>query len=166
MLNPEARFTQDQVRQIIAYGRERHIDVIPCLELYGHLHDLFRIEKYADLSDFPHGGEFNPSNPKVKALLSDWVDQFAQLFPSAFVHIGFDETWEIDKAAKQEGIGATPAKLFIAQLNNVANRFEQHGRRVMAWGDIMVKYPDIVAQLPPGIIAGAWYYAATPDPGI
>ena len=164
LLNPEARFTQDQVRQIIAYGRDRHIDVVPCLELFGHLHDLFRIEKYSDLSDFPHGGEFNPSNPKVKALLSDWIDQYAQLFPSRFVNIGFDETWEIDKAAKKEGVGATPAKLFIEQLNTVANGFEQHGRRVMAWGDIMVKFPDIVAQLPPGIIAGAWSYTATPDP--
>jgi hypothetical protein len=164
LLNPDARFTQDQIRQIIAYGRERHIDVIPCLELYGHLHDLFRIEKYADLADFPHGGEFNPSNPKVKALLSDWVDQFVQLFPSAFVHIGFDETYQIEKAAKQEGAGVTPARLFIEQLNNVANRFEQHGRRVMVWGDIIVKYPDIVAQLPPDIIAVPWYYNATPDP--
>jgi hypothetical protein len=164
LLNPEARFTQDQIREIIAYGRERHIDVIPCLELYGHLHELFRIEKYADLADFPHGGEFNPSNPAVKALLDDWVDQFVQLFPSAFVHIGFDETWQIEKAAKKEGVRATPAKLFVEQLNNVANRFEQHGRRVMAWGDIMVKYPEIVAQLPPDIIAVPWYYEATPDP--
>ena len=164
LLNPQARFTQDQMRQIIAYGRDRHIDVIPCLELFGHMHDLFRIEKYSELSDFPHGGEFNPANPKVKALLYDWIDQYAQLFPSGFVNIGFDETWEIDKAAKRLGIGGTPAKLFIEQLNTVAQGFEQHGKRVMAWGDIMVKFPDIVTQLPPGIIAGAWYYEATPDP--
>ena len=164
LLHPEARFTQNQVRQIIAYGRERHIDVIPCLELYGHLHELFRIEKYAELADLPHGGEFNPGNPKVRALLNDWVDQFSQLFPSAFVHIGFDETWQIAQAAKQQGAGATPAKLFIEQLNTVANGFEQHGRRVMAWGDIMVKFPDIVSQLPPRIIAVPWYYEATPDP--
>jgi hypothetical protein len=164
LLNPAARFTQEQVRQIIAYGRERHIDVIPCLELFGHLHDFFRIEKYADLSDFPHGGEFNPANPKVKAVLSDWINQYTKLFPSKFVNIGFDETWEIDKAAKKLGMGGTPAKLFIEQLNTVAEGFEQHGKRVMAWGDIMVKFPDIVAQLPPGIIAGAWYYEATPDP--
>jgi hexosaminidase len=164
LLNPTGRFTQDQVRRIVAYGRERHIDVIPCLELYGHLHDLFRIEKYSDLADFPHGGEFNPSNPKVMALLADWVDQFAELFPSPFGHIGFDETWAIEKAAKQQGAGATPAKLFIQQLNNVAHLFEQRGKRVMAWADIMVKYPEIVSQLPPSIIAVAWYYEAAPDP--
>lgn len=164
LLNPQARFTQEQVRQIIAYGRARHIDVIPCLELFGHMHDLFRIEKYSDLSDFPHGGEFNPASAKVRALLRDWIAQYVELFPSRFVNIGFDETWEIDKAAKQLGVAATPAKLFIEQLNNVAEGFEQSGKRVMAWGDIMVKYPDIVAQLPPGIIAGAWSYSASPDP--
>ncbi len=163
LLNPEGRFTKDQVRRIIAYGRERHIDVIPCLELYGHLHDLFRVERYSDLADFPHGGEFNPRNPKVMALLTDWVDQFSRLFPSPFVHIGFDETWQIEKAAKQQGAGATPTKLFVEQLKNVARLFEQHGKRVMAWGDIMVKYPEIVSELPPSIIAAAWYYEPYPD---
>src|SRR5579872_838070 len=55
LLNPEGRFTQDQVRRIIAYGRERHIDVIPCLELYGHQHDLFRVERYSELGFIPYG---------------------------------------------------------------------------------------------------------------
>src|SRR5579859_1628643 len=49
LLNPEGRFTQDEVRTIIAYARQRHIDVVPCLELYGHQHDLFRVERYAGL---------------------------------------------------------------------------------------------------------------------
>jgi len=164
LLNPEARYTKDQIRGIVAYGRERHIDVVPCLELFGHLHDLFRIEKYSDLADFPHGGEFNPANPKVRTLLADWVDQFAQLFPSAFVHIGFDETWQIEKAAREQGAGATPAQLFVDQFNYVARLFQQRGKHVMAWADIMVKYPEIVSKLPPGIIAVPWYYEATPDP--
>jgi N-acetyl-beta-hexosaminidase len=55
LLNPTGRFSQDEIRRIVGYGRERHIDVIPCLELYGHLHDLFRVEKYSGLSDLPHG---------------------------------------------------------------------------------------------------------------
>lgn len=164
LLNPEGRFTKDQVRRIIAYGRERHIDVIPCLELYGHLHDLFRIEKYSDLGALPHGGEFNPANSKVLELLTDWADQFARLFPSPFVHIGFDETWQIEMAAKKHATGATPTKLFLQQFKGVAGLFEKHGKRVMAWGDIMVKYPGIVSELPAGTIAVPWYYEASPDP--
>jgi hexosaminidase len=161
LINPRGRFTQDQVRAIVAYGRERHIDVIPCLELYGHQHDLFRIEKYSPLSDLPHGTEFDPRNPQVNALLSNWASQFARLFPSRFVHIGFDETFQIELAAQQGGMAAKPAQLFIRQLSNVDQLFRNSGKTVMAWGDIMVKYPAIVSQLPPELIAVAWEY--TPD---
>jgi hexosaminidase len=164
LLNAGARFSKTEVKSIIAYARERHIDVVPCLELYGHQHDLFRIEKYSDLADFPHGGELDPANPHVRALLADWVDQYAALFPSPFVHIGFDETWEIARAAKKGGAQSTPTKLFLDQLNIVANRFQNHGKTVMAWADIMVRYPDIITSLPQGLIAVPWYYEPQPDP--
>jgi hypothetical protein len=163
LLNPGGRFTQEQVRRIVEYARARHVDVVPCLELYGHLHDVFRVERYSDLAPFPHGGEFNPRNPKVMVMLADWAEQLSRLFPSPFVHIGFDETWQIEKAARQQGTGATPAKLFVEQLKNVSRLFEQRGKRVMAWGDIIVKYPGVLSDLPPGLIAVAWYYDPDPD---
>jgi hexosaminidase len=164
LLNPEARFTRQQIESIVAYARERHIDVIPCLELYGHLHDLFRIEKYSALADFPHGGEFNPRDPRVMQLLTDWAGQFASMFPSRFAQIGFDETWQIQQAAARQGNKTTAVDLFIEQLSNVSRIFEQRHKTVMAWADIMVKYPEIVEKLPPGTIAVAWYYDPHPDP--
>jgi hexosaminidase len=159
---PGARLTKEDVREVVAYARARHIDVVPCLELYGHLHDLFRREQYSGLADFPHGVEFNPADPKVKKLIGDWVEQYTQLFPSPFVHVGFDETWQLQQAAAK-GSGA-PAAVFVEQLMNVGGLFQQHGKTILAWADIMVKIPDIVKQLPPGIIAVAWWYEPQPDP--
>jgi hexosaminidase len=164
LLNPNARFTKQQIRDLIAYARQRHIDVVPAVELYGHLHDLFRIEKYSALSDFPHGGEFNAADPKIKAVLQDWTTQLSDLFPSPFVDIGFDETWSIQNASVQAGADATPVKLFLQQLSTTAALFQQHGKQVMAYADIMVKFPGIVAKLPPGIIALPWWYDPSPDP--
>lgn len=161
LLNPTGRFSQDTLRRIIAYGRERHIDVIPCLELYGHLHDLFRLEKYSDMADVPHGTEFDPRNPKVASLLTDWTSQLVRLFPSSFVHIGFDETFQIEMAAQKAGAGASPAELFIQQLNQVADQLQRSGKTVMMWGDILVKYPAVISQLPRRLMAVAWDY----DPG-
>lgn len=160
VLNPDGRLSKDEVRRIIAYGRERHIDVIPNVELYAHLHDLFRVEEYSRLSDLSHGVEFDPSNPAVMSLLTDWINQVADLFPSPFVHIGFDETFQIEMAVKQQGASATATRLFVKQLTDVTRLFQQRGKQVMAWADIMVRYPDIVTQLPPGLIAVAWYYTA------
>jgi hexosaminidase len=159
---PGARLTKADVRDIVAYARVRHIDVVPCLELYGHLHDLFRREQYSSLADFPHGVEFNAADPKVQSLIADWVNQYTELFPSPFVHVGFDETWQLQQAAAN-GAGA-PAAIFLQQLKTVAGLFQQHGKTILAWADIMVKYPEIVKQLPPGILAVAWFYDPRPDP--
>jgi len=163
LLNPGGRFSKDELRRIVRYARERHIDVVPNLELYAHLHDLFRIEKYSQLSDLPHGTEFDPNNPQVMALLSNWIEQFANLFPSPFVNIGFDETFQIEMAGKQQGAAATPTRLFVKQLTDVTRLFQRHGKQVMAWGDIMIRYPEIVSELPPGLIAVAWHYSADPN---
>lgn len=160
LLVPDGRLTQVEVRQIVAYGRQRHIDVIPNLDLYGHQHDLFRIEKYSELSDEPHGTEFEPRNPKVMPLLTEWVNQFANLFPSPFVSIGFDETFQIERATKASGAAAAPAGLFVKQLTDVTRLFQSRGKHVMAYDDIIVKFPQIIPQLPPGLIAVAWYYTS------
>jgi hexosaminidase len=164
LLNPQARFSKAQIHRFVAYARERHIDVVPCLELYGHQHDLFRIEKYSSLADFPHGGEFDPANPEVRKTLADWVNQYIALFPSEFVHIGFDETWEIARAARAKGSGSTPARLFLAQLKTVAQSFLRQNKYVLAWGDIVVKFPDIAAQIPEGVAIVPWWYEPDPDP--
>jgi hypothetical protein len=158
LLNPgDARFSQGQVRRIIDYARQRHIDVVPCLELYGHLHDLFRVERYAELSVLPNGGEFDPRKPGVMPLVRDWLEQLTNLFPSPFCHIGFDETYELERAAEAENV--PPAELYLQQVKNVAALVQQHGKRVIMWGDhnIVTKNPEILTGLPPGIIAVPWH---------
>ncbi len=69
-------------------GGMRHVDVVPCMEFYGHLHDVFRLERYSRMSALPYGGEINPRREDVRVMLKDWVTQMAALFPSHWFHIG------------------------------------------------------------------------------
>ncbi|HWB84679.1 MAG TPA: beta-N-acetylhexosaminidase [Bryobacteraceae bacterium] len=162
LLMADARFTPDQVRRIIRYARERHIDVVPNLELYGHMHDLFRVERYADMGVFPHGGEFSRRDPHLNGLLSDWIAQISALFPSPFLHIGFDETWTLEREAR--AMGQTPEQLYLAQLREVAGMVEQHGKHALAWADMLEKYPAMIPQVPHGVIATPWHYMPSEIP--
>jgi hypothetical protein len=155
-LMAEARYSQADVRAVIDYARERHIDVIPNMELYGHLHDLFRLEKYADLSVLPHGGEFNGDDPRIQPLLEDLIGQMARLFPSPFFHMGFDETWLIESEAAKVGLDA--GDLYLKRLKQVAGIIARNGKRPMAYADMMENYPRIIAQLPAGLTAFVWHY--------
>jgi len=155
LINPEGRFTQDQVREIIAYARQRHIDVVPCLELYGHQHDLFRVERYSELGFIRYGKDFDPRSQKINSLLADWIDQFSQLFPSSFFHIGFDETGETKK------LSSNPDKLYMNIFLNVSKLVRDHGKTVMVWSDMFAKYPTLIPQIPSGTIIVPWGYEHT-----
>ncbi len=163
-VNPDARFTRDQVRQVIAYARQRHIDVVPCMELYGHMHDLFRVEKFADLGLPRYGDEFDPRNPRVLAVLDDWVAQTAKLFPSPWYHVGFDEPWSLGKIGMEPG--KDPFQTFVGVLQHVASAAQSHGKRLLFWADIhagastLSAHPDLINQLPGGVIAVPWVYDA------
>jgi hexosaminidase len=155
LINPEGHYTKEQVRRIIEYGRLRHIDVVPLVELYGHLHDLLRVEHYSHLGGFPHGPELDPSNPEAMKVVADWAGQLSELFPSPFVHIGFDETWQIEMLAKKLG-GTTAAQLWVRQATQVAGLFQSRGKTVLAWTDILDHYPTVVDSLPKGLVSVVW----------
>ncbi len=164
LVNPDARYTRDEVRHIIEYARQRHIDVVPCMELYGHMHDLFRVEKFADLGLPRYGDEFDPRNPRVLAVLSDWVAQTARLFPSPWYHVGFDEPWSLGKIGMEPG--KDPFQTFIDVLRHVAGEAQRHGKRLLFWADInqgagtLSNHPELIRELPGGAIAVPWVYDA------
>ena len=163
-INPGACYRREQVRHLIDYARQRHVDVVPCLELYGHLHDLFRVEKFAGLGLPRYGDEFDPRNPRVLAVLDDWVDQVASLFPSPWCHAGFDEPWSLGKIGMEPG--RDPFKAFMAVLGHVAERARSHGKRLLFWADIhtgagtLSNHPELIRELPAGVIAVPWVYDA------
>ena len=115
LMNYNACYSQEQIKRIITYGRERHIDVIPFVNFYSHLHELLRMEKYAGLGIGQYGHDLDPENPGVQTLLKDWIKQYAGLFPSPFIHIGFDETWETERLVMANP-KIKPKELYIKQL--------------------------------------------------
>jgi hexosaminidase len=161
-LNYGANYTKENIKNIIAYGKERHVDIIPFVAMYGHLHELIRNEKYASLAIGKYGHEIDPANPQVNVLMKDWIKQYTQLFESPFIHVGFDETWEtkqISERAGQQKID--PEGLFIKQLTFISNELKQYGKTVLAWTDMTNFYPDILARFPKEVIPVIWEY--TPD---
>lgn len=156
LLMADARYKKEQVKEIIEYAKARHIDVIPNMELYGHLHDLFRLEHYSDLSVIPHGGEFIPDDPRVKPILNDWITQISELFPSPFFHIGFDETWLLEDGAKK--LNKSPEELYLAMLKQTTDIVERQGKIPLIWADMLQKYPSIIPKVSKKTIAVPWHY--------
>jgi hexosaminidase len=167
IVNPTGRYSRDDVRQVIDYARQRHIDVVPCMELYGHMHNLFRYEHFADLGLPRYGEEFDPRNPRALATIDDLINKYMDLFPSKWIHVGFDEPWSLGKI----GIvpGKDPFQGFMGVLRHLSEQSQARGKRLMFWADIdqgastFSRHPELLKDVPAGAVAMPWIYEERPD---
>ena len=137
---PAQFYTQDEIREIIAYAAERHIEVIPEIDMPGHA--------TAFIKTFPHldGGHrsVNPANPELYVVLETIMKELADLFPGRYIHIGGDEVstrgWR-----QHQDIPAFMEKEGIASYGDIQKHFERRlsaivsatGKTVIAWDDVI-----------------------------
>lgn len=158
-LNVKQQYTQDQIREIIAYARQRHMDVVPFMAFYGHQHDLLKKESFSRLGIGQYGHEFDPRKPEVHQLLQNWISQYASLFPSPFMHVGFDETWETNRIAKESDSSLQAESLWLSHLITIRQELKKYGKSVMAWTDMSHYYPNILSKFPQDVLPVIWEYS-------
>ena len=145
-------YTQTQIRNIIKYASERHITIIPEIEMPGH--SAAAIAAYPWLS--ATGKEikvpcnfgvqydvFNVTDPKVLNFLNDVIDEVTALFSSGILHIGGDEVrydqWNasssVQKFIQEKGFSSA-SDIQVWFTNQMSKVIAQKGWRMMGWNDI------------------------------
>ncbi len=156
--------TPAEIRELVAYARRYHVELVPEQQTFGHLHKALRLEKYAELAETPYGDVLSPQQEGTYKLIADWYKELNELFPGQFFHIGEDETFELGEgqskeAAKARGVGA----IYFEHLNRVRDVLKPYNRRLMFWGDIALHHPDLIGNIPKDMIVMNWQYGARDD---
>ena len=146
-------YTQKQIKDIVAYAKERNITIIPEFEMPGH--SSAAIASYPWLGTLGkqipvpakfgrHYDNYDVTNPKVTQFVQDVLLELFELFPSKVIHIGGDEVdytvWKKTKHVQdymKEHKLNTPADLQIYFTNSISKFIESKGRRMMGWNEIM-----------------------------
>ncbi len=167
----EGYYTQEDVREVVAYAAERFIKVIPEIEMPGH--SSAALASYPELScrqvPFEVPTRFGvkkdvycAGNDKVFEFLQGILDEVLELFPSDVIHIGGDECpkdrWQecprCQARIKADGLADEDA-LQTYFINRIAAYLASKGRRVMGWNEILHD------SLKGNIIGQYWKYAPT-----
>lgn len=94
-------YTQDEARELVAYARERHIEIVPEVEFPGHA--CAAVAAYPEFSCWPNGSHnvkvnggifsdvLNVANPGAIRFAKDVLDEIVEIFPYEQIHIGGDE---------------------------------------------------------------------------
>jgi hexosaminidase len=159
-------YTQDEIREVVAFARARHITVIPEIEMPGHA--TAAIVGYPQLAatatpppTMPADWGIYPNLFNVEdetfAFLEDVLTEVIALFPSAYIHVGGDEAvkdqWQASPRV-QERMRALGIQDEHALQSYFIQRMEQflnaHGRRLIGWDEILE------GGLPPNATVMSW----------
>ena len=145
-------YTQEQIREIVAYAAQRHIQVIPEIDVPGHATAAIAAYPALGSTDQPlaidnQWGVFpNLFNTEEGTLqfLENVLLEVIDMFPARYVHIGGDEAvkdqW-IASAQVQQHMREIGAKDEMAMQSHIVSRLEkflaQHDRRLIGWDEIL-----------------------------
>ncbi|OJV35513.1 MAG: beta-N-acetylhexosaminidase [Bacteroidia bacterium 43-41] len=160
-------YTQEQVKEIVQYAKERNIQVMPEIDVPGHSSAI--LAAYPELACFPESGDHAvrtgapfldwntggrpaaifentlcPSNEKVYEFMDKMMGEIAALFPFEYIHTGGDEApytfWEKSPAVKQL-MQREGIKDMAGVQSYFGKRLEQivlsKGKKMMGWDEIL-----------------------------
>jgi len=160
----EAALTPQEINALVDYAKQLYVTILPEQQTFGHLHHMLKYEIYSDVAERPHGHVLTPTKEQsydiIKAMYADLVP----LFPGPFLHVGGDETFELGRGqtaarAREVGLG----RVYLEHMQKVSGVLEPYHKQLMFWGDIAVKYPQLLSILPKDMIAVPWDYDAKPS---
>jgi hypothetical protein len=165
--------TAKEIRTLDARCRELGIDLVPNQNSFGHLRHFLadpRLKELAEISE-PYedtSGEFvrrpttlAPNHPATLPFLRGLYGELLPNFSSKFFNVGCDETWDLGKGRSkilcaQKGQG----RVYLDFLKKIHREVTARGKWMMFWGDIILKYPQLIRELPKNVVALNWGYEA------
>jgi hexosaminidase len=142
-------YTQQQMKEFIEYAASRHVEVIPEIDMPGHMMAAVKLYNYLTCDGtLGDGRGFSnpicPCNPQVLEFAKDIFSEIADLFPSKYIHIGGDEVdkrnWEKSPVCqafmKQNGFNSLD-QIQSYFTNYMKVFFKSKGKTLIGWDEII-----------------------------
>ena len=164
--------TGEQIMALDAYCRERFIELVPNQNSFGHMERWLKHDKYRGMAEAPNGcdtawGHFDypfglsPVDKRSLPFVEGLFEELLPHFTSRMFNVGLDETVDLGcgrskKICEERGTG----RVYLDFLLKIYDLVKKHGHTMQFWGDIIVKHPGLIHELPSDIIALEWGYEA------
>ncbi|MCX4330721.1 MAG: beta-N-acetylhexosaminidase [Muribaculaceae bacterium] len=147
-------YTVEEMKDIVAYAKERHIEVCPEVDMPGHMQAaIAAYPEFSTVPDSDHPVRYWPgvssdvldiSNPAVMQFLKDIIDQMVEIFPYEYIHIGGDEcptgNWAASpscQAFKEEYNLSSDRAIQNWMVKELAEYARKDNRRLICWNEVI-----------------------------
>jgi hexosaminidase len=164
-------FTGAEIEELDRFCRARHIDLVPNQNSFGHMQRWLAFEPYrSELAEAPNGFEHAwnptrepyglcPTDPRSLTFLNGLYDQLLPHFTSRTFNVGLDETFDLGLGRSKEACEARGTeRVYLDFLKQIHETITRRGFTMQFWGDIIIKRPELIPELPQDAIAMEWGY--------
>lgn len=156
----DGSLTPEELKGLVAFAKPLHVDILGNQQSFGHFTRILAHKEYAHLRET--GYLLCPVKEESYQLLDDLYSEAVPLLPFPFFNVCCDETGGLGKGPSKElagkiGVGGVYVR-HIRRLHDLLR--DKYGKRMMMWGDIILRHPDHLKEVPLDTIMLTWGYQA------
>ena len=171
-------YTHEEIREIDDYADVFGIELVPCIECYGHMERYLIWAEASKIKDTEK--VLMAREPETFRFLDEWIGTLASLFRSRKIHIGMDEAHDMGRGRFMDKHGYAPAfQLFNEYMSELMTIVNKHGLSPMMWSDMYFRVHSASGQdyydkstvipkktkrlIPENMQMVFWYYGESED---
>jgi hexosaminidase len=168
----ETPVTGEEIKALDTFCRDHFIDFVPNQNSLGHMMSWLETDQYKDLAECPKGYKMlglinakttlDPSDPGSLELVTKMTDDLLPNFTSENFNVNLDEPFELGKGkskelCEKEGEG----EVYLGYALKLHDMVLSRNKKMMMWGDIVLKHPELIPRIPKDITLLDWGYEAS-----
>ncbi len=167
------RYSKQELKEIVAYGEGKGIELIPCIQTLGHLNTIFRWKAHSHLRDT--GGVLLTEEEETYKFIDAMLRTVKECFKSKKIHIGMDEAYDIGMGKYLQKHGYTNKfEILKKHLAKVTEMVKEYDLEPLMWSDMFfaianndnyyaynnpdIITPEIAALVPENVELVYWDY--------
>ncbi|MHB0937719.1 MAG: beta-N-acetylhexosaminidase [Armatimonadota bacterium] len=171
--------TAEDILELDAFCRARHIELVPSLAAFGHLATVLNLPQYRHLAEdwgegryedpeakswWATGWSLTPAREESYVFLKELFDELLPCFSSKRFNVCCDENYDLGwgqsyRMAQKMGKG----RLYLSHIVRLRDLAASHGKQIMFWGDIIRHYPELIPEIPTDVTVLDWGYEGWMD---
>jgi hypothetical protein len=170
-------YTKEEIREMDDYAFEYGIEMIPCLECYGHMEKYLRWHVAAPIKDTER--VLLARVPKTFEFLDKLIGEVSSCYRSKKIHVGMDEAWNMGRGEFLTRNGyVEPFDIFTEYMDSLMEIIDKYGLEPMMWSDMYFRNAskngrgyyeedteiskEVAAKIPENMQLVFWHYGEKP----
>ena len=155
------RLTPEDFQELQAYAERHYVQIIPIFQTLGHMENILLHNEFIHLAEYPGAASLNVNSDSSYVFLKKYLDEAAPVFRAPYFHIGGDESYDVGRWASRDRVQKNGlGRVHLDHYQKILQLLTPHHKTAILYGDMLLRHPDILADLPKEVVVMDWNYDA------